>query len=257
MPTRRPSSTTGTRSRSRSSSSWNAASRSSVRVEREDRRLRDLAERVARRVASRGDDLAHERLARHDALQRAVVGDEDGAHIRIGEPLAGVTRRVAPRRASPGREPSRRAPCSRVDPRASSAAATSRIPATSAALRNVRCFSSESSHTRSNASPSFSARRARISSRSQNRRPRSCTHSKYETVTPPAFVRTSGQHENPALGEDRVRLDRRRAVRALGDQLALQVRRVLGGDLILARGEDEDVARTLEQNGVRDPLPFG
>ena len=54
-------------------------------------------------------------------------------------------------------------------------------------------FASASSQTRSNASPSLSASRARISSRVQNRRPRSCTHSKYDTVTPPAFVRTSGQ----------------------------------------------------------------
>jgi hypothetical protein len=53
--------------------------------------------------------------------------------------------------------------------------------------------SSEISQTRSKASFSFSASFSRISSRPQKRRPRSCTHSKYETVTPPAFVRMSGR----------------------------------------------------------------
>src|SRR5581483_9943679 len=45
-----------------------------------------------------------------------------------------------------------------------------------------------------------------------------------------------------------------RAVRALDDDRGPYARRVLRGDLILARGEDEDVARKLEQLGVRDPL---
>ena len=31
-----------------------------------------------------------------------------------------------------------------------------------------------------------------MSSRPQKKRPMSCTHSKYDTVTPPAFVRMSG-----------------------------------------------------------------
>ena len=53
-------------------------------------------------------------------------------------------------------------------------------------------FSSDTDQTRSNASIIFSASRVRISSRSQNRRPRSCTHSKYDTVTPPALARMSG-----------------------------------------------------------------
>ena len=101
---------------------------------------------------------------------------------------------------------------------------------------------------------SLSASFARISSRSQNSRPRSCTHSKYETVTPPAFVRMSGRIDDPALGEDLVRLDRRRPVRALGDELRTPSGRVLGRDLLLERGEDEDVARQLEQLGVRDVL---
>src|SRR6266540_6241289 len=52
-------------------------------------------------------------------------------------------------------------------PRASSAAATSRIPVTSAAWRNVSPRASESSQTRSKASPILSASRARMSSRSQ------------------------------------------------------------------------------------------
>ena len=67
------------------------------------------------------------------------------------------------------------------------------MPATRAAVRSVRLFSIEISQTRSNASLIFSASLARISSRPQKRPPRSCTHSKYETVTPPAFVRMSGR----------------------------------------------------------------
>ena len=71
-------------------------------------------------------------------------------------------------------------------------------PTTSAALRRVRgCCWWASSQTRSKASFSLSTSLARISSRFQNSLPRSCTHSKYETVTPPAFVRTSGRTVMP------------------------------------------------------------
>ena len=63
-----------------------------------------------------------------------------------------------------------------------------------------------------------------------------------------------GEHRDPALGEDRVGLDRRRAVRALGDELRVDRGRVLLRELILARGEHEDVARELEQLRVRDVL---
>ena len=114
--------------------------------------------------------------------------------------------------------------------------------------------SSETFQTRSNASDSLSASRRRISSRSQKSRPRSCTHSKYETVTPPAFVRMSGSTGMPRSARIAVAVDRRRAVRALGDEPAAQVAGVRAGDLILARGEHEDVALELEQLLVRDPL---
>ena len=57
----------------------------------------------------------------------------------------------------------------------------------------ARCRRSRRASTRGRRRrSSFSASRWRISSRSQNSRLRSCTHSKYETVTPPALVRTSG-----------------------------------------------------------------
>ena len=95
---------------------------------------------------------------------------------------------------------------------------------------------------------------ALISSRVQKIRPRSCTHSKYDTVTPPAFVRMSGTRD-AALGEYRVGADRGRAVRALRDHPRGDAWRVVRGDLILARGEDEDVAVELEELLVRDALP--
>ena len=76
-------------------------------------------------------------------------------------------------------------------------------------------------------------------------------------MTPPAFVRMSGRIEDAALGEDRVGLERGGAVRALGDQPRLDPGGVLLRHLVLARGEDEDVAGQLEQLLVRDPLPVG
>ena len=82
-------------------------------------------------------------------------------------------------------------------PRSSSALATSWMPATSAAVRSVIPCRSEISQTRSKASSILSVSFERISSRPQNRRPMSCTHSKYETVTPPAFVRMSGRTGMP------------------------------------------------------------
>ena len=65
------------------------------------------------------------------------------------------------------------------------------------------------------------------------------------------------QDRDAALGEDRVRLERGGPVRALGDHPRLDPVGVLGGDLILARGQDEDVAGKLEQLLVRDPVALG
>ena len=56
-----------------------------------------------------------------------------------------------------------------------------------------------------------------------------------------------GQDQDPALREDPVGLERRRAVRALGDHPSPNAGRVLRGDLILARCKDENVALELEQ----------
>jgi hypothetical protein len=65
-----------------------------VCVEREDWRLRDLSEQRCRRIAPRSDDLADKRLARHDALERAVFRNEHRADVGIRETLACVARRV-------------------------------------------------------------------------------------------------------------------------------------------------------------------
>src|SRR5919106_255147 len=56
-----------------------------------------------------------------------------------------------------------------------------------------------------------------------------------------------GKDRNAALGEDRVRSDRRRPVRTLGHHPRPKTRRVVGMHLILAGGEHEDVAVELEQ----------
>ena len=54
--------------------------------------LDDLAQLRPARVASGGDDLAHERLPRHDAEEAAAVADEHCAHLRPVERLAGLLR---------------------------------------------------------------------------------------------------------------------------------------------------------------------
>src|SRR4051812_34932003 len=58
--------------------------------ERPAGRLRDLADLRLARIAPRGDDLAHERLAREDADEAPVVADVDGAHFRLRQVLAGL-----------------------------------------------------------------------------------------------------------------------------------------------------------------------
>ena len=55
----------------------------SVGVQREDRRFCDLAQACRRRVAARGDNFAHERLARHDARECALVAHEHGANAWV------------------------------------------------------------------------------------------------------------------------------------------------------------------------------
>ena len=62
-----------------------------LRIEREERRLRDVAQPNVLRIEPGRDDLAHERLARDDADEPPVVlADEDGAHL-------GVLRKEQPR----------------------------------------------------------------------------------------------------------------------------------------------------------------
>jgi hypothetical protein len=54
--------------------------------------LGDLAQLSAPRIASGGDDLADERLARHDPEEAAAVADEHGADLRPDERLTGLLR---------------------------------------------------------------------------------------------------------------------------------------------------------------------
>src|SRR5581483_11596817 len=157
-------------------------------------RLGDLAQLDGARVATGGHHLAHERLARDHAEEAAALADdEDGAYVLAlrearGRRLRGVGDREHRRLRHHG--VADRLRHGKI-PRVSSAPPTSRIAATRAACRSVIRFSSATSHTRSNASLILSASRPRISSRSQKSRPRSCTHSKYDTVTPPALARMS------------------------------------------------------------------
>src|SRR5436309_252830 len=112
-----------------------------------------------------GDEVAHEGLARHDSDEIAVVAHEHGAHLRIGKPLPRLLRGLGhvERDRLRDHRVAREAAHGKI-PRATSAPETSRIAATRAALRRGSSFSIESDHTRSNASFSFSASRARISS---------------------------------------------------------------------------------------------
>ena len=95
----------------------------------------DVAERRLPRVAAGGDDLADERRPRHHADEPAVVvGHEHRADVRLGEPVSGLDggRRGRERRGlRHHRLPNERR--HGKSPRAWSAAATSRIPQTSAA----------------------------------------------------------------------------------------------------------------------------
>src|SRR2546421_3535888 len=59
---------------------------------------------------------------------------------------------------------------------------------------------------------------------------------------------------NATVGEDRVGLERRRAVRALDDELRVHAAGVFAGELVLARRDDEHVACQFQQLVVRDPL---
>ena len=72
------------------------------RVEREERRLGDLAHRRRARVEPGRDDLLHERLARDDADELAVVADEHRAHRGIATAARPPPARSRSPRARPG-----------------------------------------------------------------------------------------------------------------------------------------------------------
>jgi hypothetical protein len=82
---------------------------------------------------------------------------------------------------------------------------------------------------------------------------RPCTHSKYETTTPPAFARMSGRTSTPlSRGSRRRRRDR--AVRALDDDLRLDLSALSRRDHLLERARREHVAVEQQQVLVRDRL---
>ena len=122
-----------------------------VRADREVRGLGDGAELRLLRVEAVRDDLAHERLSRHDADEPLVVGHVDRAHFLSLEKLPGGLRgRISGQ--LPGIRDHRFSDGAHGKiPRAWSASDTSRIPATSAPVRSDTLRSSAMSHTRSNA----------------------------------------------------------------------------------------------------------
>ena len=81
------------------------------------------------------------------------------------------------------------------------------------------------SHVSSNARLTMSFSFAFTSASFQKYSWRPCTHSKYETTTPPAFASTSGRIEHALVLEDRVGGRRDRAVRALADDRRLHLGR--------------------------------
>ncbi len=72
------------------------------------------------------------------------------------------------------------------------ASATRATAISSAACRSVCCDASARSHMASKERPMIRRRRTLTSSSAQKSCWRSCTHSKYETITPPALHRMSG-----------------------------------------------------------------
>ena len=96
-----------------------------------------------------------------------------------------------------------------------------------------------------------------ISSSSQKKDCRSCTHSKYETVTPACVGDDVRHHGDPSPLEDRVGVRGHGPVRRLEDELRLDAAGVLGGDLVLERRRDQHVDRQLEQLGVADRVGPG
>ena len=125
------------------------------------------------------------------------------------------------------------------------------MPLTSAAARSEIARSSDSVQTRSNASDKLLLQPS-ADLLAVPEQPAEILHPFEVRHGDPAGIREHvGEHRNPTLGEDRVRLDRRRAVRPFGDEPGLDPVCVLLGELVLAGSEREDVARQLEQLRVR------
>ena len=76
------------------------------------------------------------------------------------------------------------------------------------------------------------------------------SHSKYDTVTPPALAIDVRNHHDPFLAKHVVGLGRRRAVGAFEDDLRLDARGVLACQHVFERGRDEHVAVELQRIGA-------
>ena len=133
-------------------------------------------------------------------------------------------------------------------PRVSVASATRATATMYAAVRMSTLFFLCISRTSLNDLTMTSLRRALIVASRQKRFCRSCTHSKYETVTPPRCKVRGWETLLRGCG----RPPTRGSVRGLRDDLRVDARRVVFADLVLDRGGDEDVAVQLEELGVGD-----
>ena len=153
---------------------------------------------------------------------------EHGAHLVARQRLARLLRGRARRRARAARAPSRRGRAAVVvtgrSPRASSAAETSRIPATSAASRSEMPRSCETvPHAVERVAELLGEPAADLVAVPEE--PAEVLHPLEVRDGDAAGVREHVRQDgDAALGEDRVALDRRRPVRALGDEPAAQVR---------------------------------
>ena len=178
-------------------------------------------------------------------------------------PVTSDCHRPARRRAGRSRRRSRRDPAaiagqrsraSREDAAHALGAATRSMPRHSAAVRRSTFLSARERTTSRNARDRIFVSRSFTSSSVQKNCCASCTHSKYETVTPPAFARMSGTTKTPrsrrissassVVGPLAPSTMRRRA-----DAVGVAAR-----DLVLDRGRESGRRIELEQLPVRDAL---
>src|ERR1017187_8842765 len=86
---------------------------------------------------------------------------------------------------------------------------------------------------------------------------RSCTHSKYDTVTPPALHRMSGITNTPRANNSLSAPGGGGAVGGFRDDLGLDAVDVVHRDGVLERGGHQDVALQLQQVLIGDEIAAG